>query len=754
MPNPKKKTAQRGLVAAAATALVVGSSFMPAAAAPEVNAADSQASNSSASDSAVDTTGLANAIEEDLGKSVDEYLEDSKLNDKASALKKALKEAGIDSNVSIKNDKISVQVANANLDKANELIAGLAADAKDNSVVAKASDKPAEADAQQDKKAIAEDAKSESVKPVAAKTEAAKKSVNAAKVVDSGVLVTGIEKMTTIDGVLKQLQANLAPSEISRLTSVTVDARGQVKVTAGKSATTKSSKASLRAASPSASKNLTLEQFKAQAKAQGAADNVVFEYNEHDGQAKPAAETDIYDGMGYALSPDGNFAGQIGICSIGFNAWDKAGNDAIITAGHCTNDGRQKVAAVLEHSAVNEPSSISNLLGKVGFNQFGMAGNKGVSPDDPNWADKPTGTDIAIIDEINPALNLHPEVSQWPSGQDERDKTIKVRSVGEAALGAEACNSGRTTGWQCSTITEEGIFFVRGYDDNGNETSQDIRTVWGYTSDNPGDSVLDHGDSGGAVLVGSRAVGVNSALGGGLAMYTSLTDAMDKTVVKDYSVKLFISTPKANTANGTEVESEASLKGSVADAPKGTKVQVIVDGKVVQTVDVDSKGNFSFNAPKAEGQFNFTLKAVNGYNVSDTTEGNVVVQAPAPTEEPTETPTDEPTEQPTEEPTETPTDKPTEEPTEQPTKSESEQPTEEPTKSESEKPTASADDDQPTKSSEAKAPQKEEPKQNPKKDDQLADTGANSLPLFAAGGALALTGAAFLLFRRSARRHG
>ncbi|MEG1444613.1 LPXTG cell wall anchor domain-containing protein, partial [Glutamicibacter sp.] len=55
-------------------------------------------------------------------------------------------------------------------------------------------------------------------------------------------------------------------------------------------------------------------------------------------------------------------------------------------------------------------------------------------------------------------------------------------------------------------------------------------------------------------------------------------------------------------------------------------------------------------------------------------------------------------------------------------------------------------DDEPSKSA--------TPKETPKKDDPLADTGSNSVPLIAAGGAMALAGAAFLLFRRNARRHG
>ncbi|MGO1727400.1 MAG: hypothetical protein ACTHY3_10085, partial [Glutamicibacter ardleyensis] len=63
MPKPKNKTAQRGIVAAAATALVVGGSFIaPAVAADKAEStpAPSQGPSAtpSATDAAVDTKGL------------------------------------------------------------------------------------------------------------------------------------------------------------------------------------------------------------------------------------------------------------------------------------------------------------------------------------------------------------------------------------------------------------------------------------------------------------------------------------------------------------------------------------------------------------------------------------------------------------------------------------------------------------------------------------------------------------------------
>ncbi|MGN0128944.1 LPXTG cell wall anchor domain-containing protein, partial [Glutamicibacter soli] len=82
------------------------------------------------------------------------------------------------------------------------------------------------------------------------------------------------------------------------------------------------------------------------------------------------------------------------------------------------------------------------------------------------------------------------------------------------------------------------------------------------------------------------------------------------------------------------------------------------------------------------------------------------------------------------------------------------EPSESVSPSSSAEPTASASDE-PSKSTEAKDPKKDEPKQDsPKKDEPLAETGTGSVPLIAVGGALALIGAAVLLLRRSARRHG
>ncbi|CBT75735.1 hypothetical protein AARI_15130 [Glutamicibacter arilaitensis Re117] len=813
MPHPKKKTAQRGIVAAAATALVVGSSFMPALAAPTASespsapaTADDNVSDTSGS---VDTTGLAEAIERDLGETPEEYLAEAKVSAKASDIKTALREAKIDSNVVVKDGVVVVQVGKGDLSASKKVIAEV--EAAETTV---AGEEVVQATAT----ATAEAAE-ESVPAAVAPTEATKKAEKVEKksvepsatekATESAAVEFETEEVSSIDEVLKKLKKTASPEALKELTSVTIDEHGQVIVRAGEASKTKSSEAS-ESASKSNHPELSLTE------AIERLDGAKLKLSKDGGPATPAALEDVYGGMGYATTADGDYSGSFGICSVGLNAWNAEGEDAVITAGHCTTDGSMKDVNILEHDAINKPSAIGIDLGTFGFSQFGTAGNGGHPWNPEEAGDWEIGTDIAVIDAINPAANLHPAVTKWPAGVDEREATINITSAGAGVVGQSACNSGRTTGWQCSELLEEGVFFVGGYDENGEQTDQSVRTVWGYTGANPEGNTLLPGDSGGSVVQGTRAIGVNSAYGAGVALYTSLVDAQAKTPVKDYAVKLFISAPQITADNGTEVEAGDAITGTVANAADGTKVDIIVEGKVIDTVTVKA-GKFSFTAPEELGEFSFTVQAKNGFDKSATTNANVVViAAPTPTSTPTEEPTEEPTSTPTEEPTEEPTSTPTEEPTEEPTSTPTEEPTEEPTSTPTEEPTAeptSTPTEEPTAEpteeptaepteeptaepteeptaepsestspspsedetekpstspsateddkSEAPKDQKDDeptksvtPKENPKDDDALADTGSNSVPLIAAGGAMALAGAAFLLFRRSARRQG
>ena len=754
MPHPKNKTAQRGLVAAAATALVVGSSFMPAAAAPEVSNTPAPSASASATDASIDATGLDEALERDLNKTREQWNEDSKTVDEATKVAESLKDKGIEATATAKDGKAEITVSS-------------------------------------------KDAK------------AAKKAVKASAA-PAAIQVTEINgSVKTVKSVYTELLTNIKPSEFKRITAIinTLDENEKpvIKVLAKNFDEDKAEKKAAKTAGASSEK-VTVEEFVATAKhVKGEAAG---------GASKTAADTDVFGALGYITDPGTQLSQNSSICSLGFNAWAPDGSNAIISAGHCTKDGTENILGLGEQNAPGESPELGAPLGSFGFSQFGGKNNAGISQADlPTATDDDllavAGTDVSIIKDINPELTLFPAVSKWAADKAPRDEALNITGETKAAVGAEVCSVGRTTGWGCSEVIGEGYFGVGGFKD-------DVRFVWGYIAENAGQKIMDQGDSGGAVIAGTKAVGINSATNAGddgqentaddMAMYTSLDDA-HKYMDAKYAVKRFIEAPKVMAPEGFEVNAGSSIGGVVEDAPAGTTVTIIqtdANGQPMdvpsQEVKVNANGQFNFDAPEQTGPYYFIMKAHNGFDSSANGNGNAVVVA-APTEEPTQTPTEEPTESatPTEKPTEsaTPTEKPTESatPTEKPTESatptekptESATPTEKPTESATptEKPTESATPtEQPSESakpSESKDPsekpseskdsteapsksddsnnkddsKKEQPKQEaPKKDDPLADTGANTVPMIAAGAALALTGAAFLLFRRSARRHG
>ncbi|UYQ78914.1 LPXTG cell wall anchor domain-containing protein [Glutamicibacter sp. JL.03c] len=705
MPNPNKKTAQRGIVAAAATALVVGSSFMPAVAAPEATSSPSLSASSSekatpsatTTEGAVDTTGLPEAIERDLGKTVDEFVKDGETSDAASKVRDELKSKGIEATASVKDAKVEITVEK-----------GASAEAKE---------------------------------------------VIKATAVPAPIVLTEVDSSArTVDKVYTELLANIEPSELKRVTAILRTGEG-LKIYA-KDFDKKEAQTQVKSKSAgSSSDKLTIEQFV------GEANHVEGEVSS--GTAKTTAEEDIYGALGYAMDESGAPTKSSLVCSLGFNAWNPSGGDAVISAGHCTKDGAMKILGLAEQSAPDEQPSLGLKLGTFGFSQFGGPNNSGFTSEELNsmtqeeFDSLEPGTDISVIDDINPALNLHPAVSKWADGKAPRDDVFNVTGTSKAVVGSEVCSSGRTTGWSCAEIFGEGVFFV----DGGDGT---YRSVEGFVSDNPGQNVLDQGDSGGPALVGSNAVGINSANAPGederpntnddIAMYTSLDDVFNDKYIDGYAVKLFINAPTLTTQPGIEVVAGSEISGNVKGAKSGTQVDVIVDGEVVDTVTVDSNGNFTFSAPDQTGDYEFTLRAHKGFDKSAATQGNVVVVAvpsPSPSPSPTQSPT--PTPSPTEEPSKTPTEEPSKTPTEEPSKT----PTEEPSKTPTEEPSETEDSSEAPQDDKSDEPTKSAtPKETPKNDDPLADTGSSSAPLIAVGGALALVGAMFLLFRRGNRRHG
>ncbi|WP_181032479.1 MULTISPECIES: hypothetical protein [unclassified Arthrobacter] len=325
---------------------------------------------------------------------------------------------------------------------------------------------------------------------------------------------------------------------------------------------------------------------------------------------------DVVNGHGYATFT-GNSGGS---CSIGFNAFNAEGAPAVISAGHCADDG-QATDTILTNPA-DDPAgngtqpSLGSDLGTWGFSQFGGENN---SPTELGSTEN-IGTDIGVINGINSDLDLLPEVTQWTNPQDLTADTVKVTGTTDPVVGAPMCKSGRTTGWSCGDVSAIGEFYVGAADG--------ARGVWGFESTLEKNAAP--GDSGGSVISGSNAMGLVSAgpEDGNYFFSTTLSDGMLR--LPGYSVAVFVDAPAltSHEDKGT-VLTDAAISGT---APAGSTVKLTVNG---ETADLDVvNGTWSFPAPATVpdgGKLEFTVQAVNGFNESKTVSYELTVkEAPLP----------------------------------------------------------------------------------------------------------------------------
>ncbi len=325
------------------------------------------------------------------------------------------------------------------------------------------------------------------------------------------------------------------------------------------------------------------------------------------------ATTDVVGGAGYVgLLDDNNGA----LCSVGFGAWDPEGNQAVVTAGHCADDG------AIDETYLTVPSSdtagggdepqIRAPFGLFGFSQFGGPGNTTGANGDPN------SVDIAVIDVL-PTLDVRPEVTDWSTvEQDDLSlSTTEISSVGAFDSSKPVAKSGRTSGYTTGTALagmEQGWSVVSG------------RVVKGFALE----LASVEGDSGGAIFQGETAVGVLSG-GGNLDDGTAVTWAADLqaglALTGGYTIMLALDAPKLSTpSNGGEVERGAAITGT---GPASTDIVITPEGGEEITVESDAQGRWSFPAPNTLGSFAFSVQAVDGFNVSESNSYELeVVRAP------------------------------------------------------------------------------------------------------------------------------
>ena len=397
------------------------------------------------------------------------------------------------------------------------------------------------------------------------------------------------------------------------------------------------------------------------------------------GPIQPAAQTDVVGGAGYRIN-------DASLCSFAFSAWTPEGDEAALSAGHCGSVGDQ-VARSLPSTDVEftggekdemprgeYTSEYMDDFGEFKFSQWGGKEDPYVEP--PEEGQEPskdfkTVTDIALIEKTNAELKMKPEVTDWTtkSSDDLSASTQVIKSVGEATKGETIKKSGRTTGLTEGTVEGNMVFGVTDIKD-----STKLRYVTGFVATN----TLRPGDSGGAWFNDKgEALGISSAyvlgqedcaeddpncspddfsfvtdINHGLKQMPAGTEVrlhVDAPEVKNVTVA-----PGATVSGTTEADATAEVTKESKDKPEGFKAE---------------PGKFSFTAPNAAGEYEYTFIARKGkFNVSEPTTIKVTVEggtspSPTPTDDPTSTPSPTATEDPTDDPTSTPTDDPSQDPT-------------------------------------------------------------------------------------------
>ncbi|WP_190987624.1 S1 family peptidase [Pseudarthrobacter sulfonivorans] len=329
-------------------------------------------------------------------------------------------------------------------------------------------------------------------------------------------------------------------------------------------------------------------------------------------------EDDIFGGQGF-------FVDNMLRCSTGFSAFDPTGLPLILTAGHCTQDGSAKAAgleplgwAPASGSATPTPWPLPPLapLGNFGFSQFGGLNNAAATADG-----SPVGTDIAVITDISPGLNLQPAATTW----DDAETPEPVKIVGAAApvLGGPVCRSGRTTGWKCGFIDSIAILMMPGSKSAPPDYDNDLRPVRAFDSTSVTSA---GGDSGGPWISGNYAVGTHTGaeiLNGvqTRAIAATLEDSL-ASIPGGVQLDLFLNKPSVTApATGATFDAGQTITGTVAAAPAsavaaGSTVKVTLAGEAPFEVPVDGDGAWSFTAPAGSGRLNFTAETVNGFSAS------------------------------------------------------------------------------------------------------------------------------------------
>ncbi|RIQ27341.1 Ig-like domain-containing protein [Jiangella rhizosphaerae] len=360
------------------------------------------------------------------------------------------------------------------------------------------------------------------------------------------------------------------------------------------------------------------------------------------------AQDDFKGGYGYGTLDDFETPTGAYRCSAGFNGTAGDGSPVNYTAGHCGyefEDGHPWFHIPLDGplfdsgswvgDADTPPPFLDRPLGENGPMHFG-AGEDGL--------------DGGLLNITEPGWTTPPQVAVWGGGTGAPDDgaAVNIYDSTDAVVGQPACKSGATSGWTCGEVlwAEDTVEL---------STAENV-TAFIFTA------CMLSGDSGGSIVSGNYALGVNSFsnaqsdatcdssnwnpatvfdpetdgangnLGGGFAV-TSGTANAETVFGDDFNLAIHVGTPAVTSPeDGGTTDQTPTISGSV-EAAAGATVTVEIEGgpTVEGTVAADGTWSADVDEELAPGTYTYTATASHTANgaseatTSDATTGSFEV---------------------------------------------------------------------------------------------------------------------------------
>jgi hypothetical protein len=353
---------------------------------------------------------------------------------------------------------------------------------------------------------------------------------------------------------------------------------------------------------------------------------------------KAVSSTATYGGEGYFFQEAGQTDGNGIRCSIGFNGYAvSTGSPEFTTAGHCetTIPANGPVYQLTETAPVPPGGNAGSLGAQLGT---GVAGTYGApTPSDGS------GEDYGIISSAgtqSSPVTPQTSVATWSGGSTAAPLSSAPLGVtGETAgiANATLCKSGSSSGWTCGTILS--------VDQTVEVSNEPVNAIVATTCIIPG-------DSGGAALIGSNAVGIDSGgtfgtscsnSGANSVFFPMVSAAGNDSVTgqqgSNWQLGLSLAAPAVTYPGANAIALVGrSLKGTLANAPVGSTVSLYMDGSSTAFASgsvtiAGSATTGSWSIPLtglSAGSHTYSLVAKSGWSVGTPGTGSFTVTAPVP----------------------------------------------------------------------------------------------------------------------------